>query len=153
MYFDLSGMAEHIRGWLLKWTNYIKGYQKRWFVLSNGLLSYYRYMHVCEQLSMHAAQCWQNMNTSWATPSLIQYTVCMCRSQEEMSHTCRGTVNLAGAFIDTIDSTNFVVTNGPQVLTNCHYFACYFTLIMKKTQCKRFGDYLSCMSFGFVLFH
>lgn len=34
---------DHFRGWLLKWTNYIKGYQKRWFVLSNGLLSYYRY--------------------------------------------------------------------------------------------------------------
>ena len=34
---------EQFRGWLLKWTNYIKGYQKRWFVLSNGLLSYYRY--------------------------------------------------------------------------------------------------------------
>ena len=33
---------EHFRGWLLKWTNYIKGYQRRWFVLSNGLLSYYR---------------------------------------------------------------------------------------------------------------
>lgn len=34
---------EQFRGWLLKWTNYIKGYQKRWFVLSkNGLLSYYR---------------------------------------------------------------------------------------------------------------
>uniref|UniRef100_A0A3B4BW43 Oxysterol-binding protein n=1 Tax=Pygocentrus nattereri TaxID=42514 RepID=A0A3B4BW43_PYGNA len=30
------------RGWLLKWTNYLKGYQRRWFVLSNGLLSYYR---------------------------------------------------------------------------------------------------------------
>uniref|UniRef100_A0A803V7X8 PH domain-containing protein n=1 Tax=Ficedula albicollis TaxID=59894 RepID=A0A803V7X8_FICAL len=30
-------------GWLFKWTNYIKGYQRRWFVLSNGLLSYYRY--------------------------------------------------------------------------------------------------------------
>ncbi|XP_063695797.1 oxysterol-binding protein 1 isoform X2 [Culicoides brevitarsis] len=29
-------------GWLLKWTNYLKGYQKRWFVLSNGVLSYYR---------------------------------------------------------------------------------------------------------------
>uniref|UniRef100_A0A669QZB9 Oxysterol-binding protein n=1 Tax=Phasianus colchicus TaxID=9054 RepID=A0A669QZB9_PHACC len=29
-------------GWLFKWTNYIKGYQRRWFVLSNGLLSYYR---------------------------------------------------------------------------------------------------------------
>ena len=32
----------HIQGWLYKWTNYIKGYQKRWFVLSNGLLFYYR---------------------------------------------------------------------------------------------------------------
>ncbi|CAD5125395.1 DgyrCDS13630 [Dimorphilus gyrociliatus] len=29
-------------GYLQKWTNYIKGYQKRWFVLKNGLLSYYR---------------------------------------------------------------------------------------------------------------
>jgi len=31
-----------MEGWLLKWTNYIKGYQRRWFVLSNGFLSYYR---------------------------------------------------------------------------------------------------------------
>jgi len=31
-----------MKGWLQKWTNYIKGYQKRWFVLSNGVLSYYR---------------------------------------------------------------------------------------------------------------
>jgi hypothetical protein len=29
-------------GWLLKWTNYLKGYQKRWFVLTEGVLSYYR---------------------------------------------------------------------------------------------------------------
>ena len=36
--------TEIFRGWLMKWTNYIKGYQKRWFVLSNGLLSYYRYV-------------------------------------------------------------------------------------------------------------
>lgn len=33
-------------GWLLKWTNYLKGYQKRWFVLSNGVLSYYRYVNL-----------------------------------------------------------------------------------------------------------
>ena len=31
-----------MKGWLHKWTNYIKGYQKRWFVLFNGVLSYYR---------------------------------------------------------------------------------------------------------------
>lgn len=30
-----------------------------------------------------------------------------------MAHTCRGTINLAAAFIDTIDSTNFMITNGP----------------------------------------
>lgn len=33
-----------MKGWLLKWTNYLKGYQRRWFVLSNGVLSYYRYI-------------------------------------------------------------------------------------------------------------
>ncbi|XP_064618956.1 oxysterol-binding protein 1-like isoform X2 [Lineus longissimus] len=42
---------DQYRGWLYKWTNYIKGYQKRWFVLQNGLLSYYRNMaemaHTC----------------------------------------------------------------------------------------------------------
>lgn len=31
-----------MKGFLLKWTNYIKGYQRRWFVLSGGVLSYYR---------------------------------------------------------------------------------------------------------------
>ncbi|XP_040170387.1 oxysterol-binding protein 2 isoform X1 [Anopheles arabiensis] len=34
-----------MKGWLLKWTNYLKGYQKRWFVLSKGVLSYYRAEH------------------------------------------------------------------------------------------------------------
>jgi len=31
-----------LKGWLHKWTNYLKGYQKRWFILANGTLSYYR---------------------------------------------------------------------------------------------------------------
>ncbi|KAG8456205.1 hypothetical protein GDO86_002121 [Hymenochirus boettgeri] len=63
------------KGWLFKWTNYLKGYQRRWFVLSNGLLSYYR-------------------------------------TQAEMAHTCRGTINLSTAHIDTEDSCNIVLTNG-----------------------------------------
>lgn len=32
------------KGWLFKWTNYLKGYQKRYFILSNGVLSYYRWV-------------------------------------------------------------------------------------------------------------
>ena len=39
--FKMSDEA-NLKGWLFKWTNYLKGYQRRWFVLSNGYLSYYR---------------------------------------------------------------------------------------------------------------
>ncbi|XP_046841435.1 oxysterol-binding protein 1-like isoform X2 [Xenia sp. Carnegie-2017] len=69
------------RGWLMKWTNYIKGYQKRWFVLSHGLLSYYR-------------------------------------NQADVFYTCRGTINMANAFISTEDDPcGFVVSNG-----STHFF-------------------------------
>lgn len=49
-----------MKGWLLKWTNYLKGYQKRWFVLSKGVLSYYRSQgemsHTCRgTISLHGA--------------------------------------------------------------------------------------------------
>ncbi|KAK2720637.1 oxysterol-binding protein 1-like isoform X2 [Artemia franciscana] len=37
-----TGSSIDMKGYLHKWTNYLKGYQKRWFVLSNGVLSYYR---------------------------------------------------------------------------------------------------------------
>ncbi|XP_015370661.1 PREDICTED: oxysterol-binding protein 1 [Diuraphis noxia] len=46
----LSIVDEDMKGWLFKWTNYIKGYQKRWFVLSNGVLSYYRTQDEISQL-------------------------------------------------------------------------------------------------------
>ncbi|XP_055511189.1 oxysterol-binding protein 2-like isoform X1 [Leucoraja erinacea] len=66
--------ADTRRGWLHKWTNYLKGYQRRWFVLSNGLLSYYR-------------------------------------TQAEMAHTCRGTINLATAHIDVEDACIIVLSD------------------------------------------
>ncbi|CAH8533267.1 unnamed protein product [Schistosoma rodhaini] len=34
--------AEPFAGWLYKWTNLIKGYKKRWFLIQDNLLSYYR---------------------------------------------------------------------------------------------------------------
>ena len=37
-----DGNLSVTKGWLYKWTNYIKGYQKRWFILENGLLHYYK---------------------------------------------------------------------------------------------------------------
>nr|CAH7728422.1 unnamed protein product [Callosobruchus chinensis] len=49
-----------MKGWLFKWTNYLKGYQRRWFVLQNGHLSYYRNQaemaHTCRgSISLHGA--------------------------------------------------------------------------------------------------
>ena len=35
--------AREIKGFLKKWTNYRKGYQLRWFVLEEGVLSYYKH--------------------------------------------------------------------------------------------------------------
>ncbi|GBM53085.1 Oxysterol-binding protein 1 [Araneus ventricosus] len=70
-----SAPEPEMKGWLYKWTNYLKGYQKRWFVLYNGLLSYYR-------------------------------------NPNEVAHTCRGTINLVSAVIHTVDSSNFVISNG-----------------------------------------
>ncbi|XP_029475169.1 oxysterol-binding protein 2 isoform X3 [Rhinatrema bivittatum] len=66
--------SDTYKGWLFKWTNYLKGYQRRWCVLSNGLLSYYR-------------------------------------TQAEMAHTCRGTINLSTAHIDTEDACNIVLSS------------------------------------------
>ncbi|XP_049326246.1 oxysterol-binding protein 2 isoform X2 [Astyanax mexicanus] len=78
------------RGWLFKWTNYLKGYQRRWFVLSNGLLSYYRSVDVC----------------------FVRICSQIDRTQAEMAHTCRGTINLATAHIDTEDACNIVLSSG-----------------------------------------
>ncbi|EDW67762.1 oxysterol-binding protein 1 [Drosophila virilis] len=57
---EKGGGDPQMKGWLLKWTNYIKGYQRRWFVLSKGVLSYYRNQseinHTCRgTISLHGA--------------------------------------------------------------------------------------------------
>ncbi|UJR15925.1 hypothetical protein I4U23_002845 [Adineta vaga] len=76
---SVANGKDEIRGWLYKWTNYLKGYQKRWFVLQAGVLSYYR-------------------------------------SQDEMTHTCRGTVYLESAHLSSDDSCHFVISNGSTVI-------------------------------------
>ncbi|KAI8494481.1 hypothetical protein Bbelb_277070 [Branchiostoma belcheri] len=47
---------DEFKGWLFKWTNYLKGYQRRWFVLSNGLLSYYRMTQVFDLTAGYPGQ-------------------------------------------------------------------------------------------------
>ncbi|XP_067015224.1 oxysterol-binding protein 1 isoform X2 [Anabrus simplex] len=89
------GEAE-MKGWLFKWTNYLKGYQRRWFVLSNGLLSYYR-----------------AENSGGSKLSIRRRRRAgRTENQAEMAHTCRGTISLHGALIHTEDSCTFVISNG-----------------------------------------
>ena len=40
---DTSKDAREMRGYLKKWTNYTSGYKLRWFVLEDGVLSYYKH--------------------------------------------------------------------------------------------------------------
>ncbi|ORY60594.1 Oxysterol-binding protein-domain-containing protein [Pseudomassariella vexata] len=44
----LGGREQTMKGYLKKWTNYRKGYQLRWFVLENGVLSYYKHQDDAE---------------------------------------------------------------------------------------------------------
>ena len=38
-----SKVSREIKGYLKKWTNYTSGYKLRWFVLEDGVLSYYKH--------------------------------------------------------------------------------------------------------------
>ncbi|XP_018054647.1 PREDICTED: oxysterol-binding protein 1 isoform X1 [Atta colombica] len=89
--------AQEMKGWLFKWTNYLKGYQRRWFVLSNGLLSYYR----AEPTGGPKISSRRKRRAGRAS-----------ENPAEMSHTCRGTISLHGALIHTVDACTFVVSNG-----------------------------------------
>ncbi|XP_071572987.1 oxysterol-binding protein 1 isoform X2 [Temnothorax nylanderi] len=89
--------AQDMKGWLFKWTNYLKGYQRRWFVLSNGLLSYYR----AEPTGGPKISSRRKRRAGRAS-----------ENPAEMSHTCRGTISLHGALIHTVDACTFVVSNG-----------------------------------------
>ncbi|KAJ4504172.1 hypothetical protein HRR83_008580 [Exophiala dermatitidis] len=40
---DTSKDAREMKGYLKKWTNYTSGYKLRWFVLEEGVLSYYKH--------------------------------------------------------------------------------------------------------------
>ncbi|XP_014606256.1 PREDICTED: oxysterol-binding protein 1 isoform X1 [Polistes canadensis] len=89
--------TQEMKGWLFKWTNYLKGYQRRWFVLSNGLLSYYR----AEPTGGPKISTRRKRRAGRAS-----------ENPTEMSHTCRGTISMHGALIHTVDACTFVVSNG-----------------------------------------
>jgi hypothetical protein len=41
-----------MKGYLKKWTNYTSGYKLRWFVLEDGVLSYYKHQGMSSSLCL-----------------------------------------------------------------------------------------------------
>lgn len=81
---SVGGRDPTMKGYLKKWTNYRKGYQLRWFVLENGVLSYYKHQDDAENacrgaISMRIATL--HMNTDEKTKfeiigkSSVKYTL------------------------------------------------------------------------------
>ena len=44
---DTGKEGREMKGYLKKWTNYTGGYKLRWFVLEDGVLSYYKHQGMC----------------------------------------------------------------------------------------------------------
>lgn len=90
--------AREMRGYLKKWTNYTTGYKLRWFVLEDGVLSYYKhqgkfkcYLRSCRRSSYHR-------------PLLT------C-SIDDAGSACRGAINMkiARLNMDAQDKTRFEI--------------------------------------------
>ena len=50
--------AREMKGYLKKWTNYTSGYKLRWFVLEDGVLSYYKHQGEEPKHDWHVASNW-----------------------------------------------------------------------------------------------
>lgn len=86
--------AREMRGYLKKWTNYTSGYKLRWFVLEDGVLSYYK--HQGEAFSPHQTKSHQCPLTLVA---------------DDAGSACRGAINMkiARLNMDSQDKTRFEI--------------------------------------------
>lgn len=90
--------AREMRGYLKKWTNYTTGYKLRWFVLEDGVLSYYKHQgkFKCYLQSCHRSSCHRPLLTC---------------SIDDAGSACRGAINMkiARLNMDAQDKTRFEI--------------------------------------------
>lgn len=90
--------AREMRGYLKKWTNYTTGYKLRWFVLEDGVLSYYKHQgkFKCYIQSCHRSSCHRPLLTC---------------SIDDAGSACRGAINMkiARLNMDAQDKTRFEI--------------------------------------------
>lgn len=51
---SMSKEAREMKGYLKKWTNYTGGYKLRWFVLDDGVLSYYKHQGIFATIILYS---------------------------------------------------------------------------------------------------
>lgn len=87
--------AREMRGYLKKWTNYTTGYKLRWFVLEDGVLSYYKHQGKSKSLVI-------------APPAHRPLLTCCI---DDAGSACRGAINMkiARLNMDAQDKTHFEI--------------------------------------------
>ena len=84
--------SRELKGYLKKWTNYTSGYKLRWFVLEDGVLSYYKHQG--------------------ASPNIKPYmAVADFMQTDDAGSACRGAINMriAKLYMDPQDKTRFEI--------------------------------------------
>lgn len=83
--------GREMKGYLKKWTNYTTGYKLRWFVLDNGVLSYYKHQGMLKILH-------------------LRYTTELTTTDDAGS-ACRGAINMriSTLYMDPQDKTRFEI--------------------------------------------
>jgi hypothetical protein len=84
--------SREMRGYLKKWTNYTSGYKLRWFVLEDGVLSYYKHQ-------------------GGFTPFPAKVSGSCLTDADDAGSACRGAINMkiARLTMDSQDKTRFEI--------------------------------------------
>lgn len=115
----VDGAIKPITGYLSKWTNYVRGYQSRYFVISNGFLSYYR-SSICWVICL-VLPC--SLGLSGVSVAEVHGKYCIrfllvsvyfiFRNSNEVDEgVCRGTMCLSSATVNLNNARSFCVSNG-----------------------------------------
>jgi Ankyrin repeats (3 copies) len=59
---DVGKEGREMKGYLKKWTNYTSGYKLRWFVLEDGVLSYYKHQGILPALLLKADRLFSDLS-------------------------------------------------------------------------------------------
>ena len=80
--------GREMKGYLKKWTNYTSGYKLRWFVLEDGVLSYYKHQGMMTSLGYTSSSCADGLQTM-LVPLVVALSICALPSLTWMSRTRR----------------------------------------------------------------